>query len=58
MGFPGGTTVKKLPAKPGDLREVSLIPGWGRPLGEGHGNPLQYSCPKNPVDRGLAGYGP
>ena len=29
-----------------------LIPGWGRSSGEGHGNPLQYSCLENPMDRG------
>ena len=34
--------VKNLPVNAGD---VSLIPGWGRPPGEGNGNPLQYSCP-------------
>ena len=34
-------------------REVGSIPGWsGRSLGEGHGNPLQYSCLENPMDRG------
>ena len=31
---------------------VGLIPGLGRPPGEGNGNPLQYSCLKNPTDRG------
>ena len=30
----------------------SLIPGWGRPPGEGNGNPFQYSCLENPMDRG------
>ena len=49
MGFPGGSGVKNLPAYAGD---VSLIPGLGRSPGEGHGNPLQSSCPGNPMDRG------
>ena len=35
-----------------DLRDVVLIPGSGRYPGGGHGNPLQYSCPENPMDRG------
>ena len=41
--------VKTPPANVGD---VSLIPGWGRSLGEGNGNSLQYSCLGNPTDRG------
>ena len=40
--------VKNLPAS----AEVGLIPGLGRSPGEGNGNPLQYFCLKNPVDRG------
>ena len=36
--------VKNLPANAGDIRDTSLIPGTGRSPGEGHGNPLQYSC--------------
>ena len=43
---------KNLPASAGDLRDVGLIPGWGRFPGEGNGNPLQYSCLENPMDRG------
>ena len=42
--------VKNLPAMPGD---PVLIPGSGRSPAERHGNPLQYSCLDNPVDRGL-----
>ena len=34
------------------LRDVGLIPGFGRSPGGGHGNPLQYSCLENPTDRG------
>ena len=44
--------VKNLPADAGDVRDVGLIPGLGRAPGGGHGNPLQYSCLKNPMDRG------
>ena len=44
--------VKKSPANEGDLRDASSIPGWGRSPGEGNGNPLQYSCLENPMDRG------
>ena len=44
--------VKNLPANAGDLRDVSSIPVSGRSPGGGHGNPLQYSCLENPMDRG------
>ena len=44
--------VKNLPASAGDIRDVSSNPGWGRSPGGGHGNPLQYSCLENPIDRG------
>ena len=44
--------VKNLPAKARDLRDIGLIPGSGRAPGGGHGNPLQYSCLENPMDRG------
>ena len=47
--FPGDSVVKNLPANVGNL---GLIPGSGRSPGEGHGNPLQYSCLGNPMDRG------
>ena len=43
---------KNLPANAGDTRDSGLIPGSGRSPGGGHGNPLQYSCLENPVDRG------
>ena len=49
MGFPHGSVVKNPPANAGD---VGLIPGLGRSLGEGNGGPLQYSCLRNPMDRG------
>ena len=44
--------VKNLPGSAGDLREADLIPGLGRSSGGGHGNPLQYSCLDNLMDRG------
>ena len=44
--------VKNPPAKVGDIRDTGSIPGSGRSPGGGHGNPLQYSCLKNPMDRG------
>ena len=60
LGFPSGTGGKE-PAcetvflqveSAGDIREVGLIPGSGRSPGGEHGNPLQYSCLENPMDRG------
>ena len=47
--FPGGSVVKNLLANAGDL---GLIPGRQRSPGEGNGNPLQYSCLENPLDKG------
>ena len=49
MGLPGGSVVKNPPATAGD---VGSIPGLGRSPGEGHGNPLRYSCLENPMSRG------
>ena len=44
--------VKNMPAKAGDIGDMGSITGWGRsPIG-GNGNPLQYSCLKNPMDKG------
>ena len=48
-GFPGGSEGKASACKVGDL---GSIPGLGRSPGEGNGNPLQYSCLENPLDRG------
>ena len=45
--------VKNLPANAGDLRDSGSIPGSGRTPGGGPGNPLQYSCPENRMDRGV-----
>ena len=44
--------VKNLQACAGDIRDSGSILGLGRSPGGGHGNPLQYSCLKNPMDRG------
>ena len=44
--------VKNLPANEGDIRDRGSIPELGRSSGGGHGNPLQYSCLENPMDRG------
>ena len=53
-GFSGDSAVKNLTAA-----DVNSIPGSGRPPGEGHGNPLQYSCLENPMDkRTLVGFSP
>ena len=47
------TLVGKNPsASAGDVRGMGLIPGSGRSPAGGHGNPLQYSCLENPMDRG------
>ena len=56
-GLPGGSVVKNPPANAGDS---GTIPGLGRSPVEGNGNPLQYSCPGNPMDRRawLASYSP
>ena len=44
--------VKNCPASEGDARDVGSIPGSERSPAEGNGNPLQYSCLENPMDRG------
>ena len=44
--------VKNPPFNVGDLRDMGLVSGLGRSPGGGHGNPLQYSCLENPMDRG------
>ena len=48
-GFLSGSVVKKLPGNAGD---AGSIPGLGRTPREGNGNPLQYSCLENPMDKG------
>ena len=52
-GFsPVALEVKNPPASEGGVRDTGSIPGLGRSLGGGHGNPLQYSCLESPMDRG------
>ena len=47
--FPGGSVVKNLPV---NARDAGVVPQLGRSPGGGNGNPLQYSCLENPLDRG------
>ena len=49
MGFSGDSVVKNPPARAGAMGSIPLL---GKFPGEGHGNPLQYSCQENPMDRG------
>ena len=51
LGFPGDSVVKNTPANKRDARDMGSISDSGRSLEEGHGNPLQYSCLKNSIDR-------
>ena len=54
VNLPAGSIVKNPPANAGD---AGLIPGSGRSSGGGNSNPLQYSCLKNPMDKGVTGHG-
>ena len=47
-----GTIVKNSPVNTGDIGDMGSISGSGRSPGDGNGNPLQYSCLKNSMDRG------
>ena len=49
LGFPGGSNGKEFTCQ---CRRTGLTPGFGRSPGEGNGNPLQYSCVENSMDRG------
>ena len=51
LSFPGGTSGKEFACNTGDVIDVCSIPGSGRSPGGGLGNPLQYSCLENPMDR-------
>ena len=51
-GFPGSSAVKNLPANAEDAGDVGSVPESGRSPGEENGNPLQYSCLGNSMDRG------
>ena len=53
MGFPGGTSGKEPTANAGDITDAGSTSGLGISPGGGHGNPLQYSCLENPMDRGV-----
>ena len=44
--------VKNLHANSGDTGDIGSVPGLGRFFGEGNGNPVQYSCLENPINRG------
>ena len=57
LDFPGGSVGNKSACNAGDTGDVGLMPGLGRCPGGGHGNPLQYSCLENPMDR-VASYSP
>ena len=52
VGFPGVPSGKEPTCQGRRSRDAGLIPGWERSPGGGHGNPLQYSCQENPLDRG------
>ena len=51
-GFPGDSVVKNPPANAEDMRDAGSILGLGRSSGGEYGNPLQYSCLEDPMDRG------
>ena len=57
-GFPGGSKVKNLPANAGDAGDMGSIPGSGRSLGGGNGNPHQYFCLENSMDSRSQHYSP
>ena len=50
MGFPGGSVIINLPMQ--ETQNAAWTSGSGRSPGEGSGNPFQYSCLENPIDRG------
>ena len=52
MVFPDDSVVKNMPASAGDTRDMGSIPGLGGSPGGENGNPLQYACLENPMDRG------
>ena len=51
VGFPNGSAGEESACNAGDTEDMSSIPGLGRFPGEANGNPLQYSCLKNPMDK-------
>ena len=50
--IPSGRVVKNQPANAADTRNAGSVLGWGTPAGGGNGNPRQYPCLRNPMDRG------
>ena len=52
MSVSGGSVVKNPPTNAGAVGDAGSVPGLGRSPGGGTDNPLQYSCPENPMDRG------
>ena len=52
MGLPRSIVVKNPPANAGDTKDAGSISGLGKSPGGGNGNPLQYSCLENPMDKG------
>ena len=50
-GFPDGSAVRESTCNAGDVGDAGSVPGSGRSLDRGNGNPLQYSCLENPTDR-------
>ena len=52
MGFPDDSAGKESAFNEGDTGDASSMPGSGRSLEGGNGNPLQYSCLENPLDQG------
>ena len=52
MGSSGGSVVRSLSVNTGDIRDVGSVPGSGRSSGGEHGNPFQFPCLENPMDRG------
>ena len=52
MGFPGGSVIKNLPANAGDASDMGSVSASRKSTGRGNGNPLQYSCLENFMERG------
>ena len=52
-GLPWGLSTKESACRAGDTGDAGSIPGLARSPGGGHGNPFQYSCQENPMDRGV-----
>ena len=57
LGLPWWLSGQESACNAGDTGDMGCIPGLGRSPGGGHGNPLQYSCRENPMERSLVGSG-